>query len=406
MITPSPTQGPFFNNTVKIGVGAPLSIIILIVSGFAFFFWRRIHLKHADQEQGGRADKRPLISVVKPRKLDVGIRADKRPHISVVKPIKLNVGIRFQPIGQDTTSEDNITGTHWALVFTPSDGAGWSFRVELVTDKDNVISFPARVFDTRVYAHPLATFTGYLDDILKLMQVHPIRGTSYSTTHNNCQHWVATLLVFMRAFSDSTPGRQYEITSAIRHNKVLEVLTPSGDSLYHTPNWWLRSGHLAAVGGGAAAVGAAAVAAEATVMLPASGIAGWLGLTVATPTFMALVATAAMPFTVGAAAAVGGTYVFNIYLWRKNTTFDDPRKRGCLTNGKSLSRQEKGESMGSVGGSLSGFSEFGGLSSGALLGSYVGINVGAVSAAFSPSAAAVFAPSAAGAIAHKVNQFY
>ena len=322
------------------------------------------------------------------------------------KMLKLNVGIRFEPLGQNTTSNGDITITHWALVFTPSDGAGWSFRVELKVNPDNVLSFPARVFDNRVDAHPLATFTGYLDDILKLMQVHPMRGTSYSPTYNNCQHWVATLLIFIRAFSDSTPGRQYEVTSAnmSRYYNVLGVLTPDGDRLHHTPNFLLQWVHLVAAGGGAAAVGAATVAAEATVMVPASGIAGWLGFTVAAPTAMAAVATATLPFTAVAAAIVGGSYVYNHYWRRRTTIFDDPRKRGCPTNGKPLSRQEKGESMDSVGGSLSGFSAPGGPSSGVLLGSYVGVNVGAVLAAFSPGAAAVLAPSAVGIIGFGVNR--
>lgn len=310
---------------------------------------------------------------------------------------KFNVGIRFEPLGGDTTSEDNIAGAHWALVFTPSDGAGWSLRVELEKNADNVISFPARVFDRRVYAHPLATFTGYLDDILKLIQVHPMRGTPYSAAYNNCQHWVATLLIFMGAVIDSTPGRRCEIASAniSRCDKVLGVLTPDGERLYHTPNLLLHSAHLMAVGGGAASVGAASVAAEATVMVPASGIAGWLGFTVPAPTAMAVVAATTLPFIAGAAAVVGWTYVYRNYRWRMSTTFDDPRKRGCPTNGTPLSRQEKGESMGSVGGSLSGFSTSVRPPSGILLGSYVGINVGAVLAALSPGAAAVFAPSAA-----------
>lgn len=120
---------------------------------------------------------------------------------------------------------------------------------------------------------------------------------------------------------------------------------------------------------------------------------------------MAIVATAAWPFTVAAAAIVGGKYVCNNYWWKRTTTFDDPRKRGCPTNGKPLSRQEKGESMGLAGGSLSRFSASRGPLNGALLGSYAGINVDALMAALSPGAAAVFAPSAAGIIVSEVNGF-
>ena len=35
------------------------------------------------------------------------------------KMLKFNVGIGFEPLGRDTTNEDNITTAHWALVFIP-----------------------------------------------------------------------------------------------------------------------------------------------------------------------------------------------------------------------------------------------------------------------------------------------
>src|SRR5579859_4904314 len=195
----------------------------------------------------------------------------------------------------------------------------------------------------------------------------------------------------MRAFSDSTLKRQYEITSA----NISWVLTQDGERLYHTLNWLLHSAHLMAVGGGAASLGAAAITAEATVMVPASRITGWLGFKVVAPTARAVVTAAVLPFTVGAVAVVGGAYVYENYRWRRRSTmFDNPRKWGCPTNGQTLSKQEKGESMSSVGGSISGFLASIGPSSGVLLGSYVRINVGAVSAALLPGAAAVFTPSA------------
>jgi hypothetical protein len=54
----SSTPGSFSNNTTKIGagVGVPLDIIILIVSGFAFFLWRRTHSNSATGRPDGHAD--------------------------------------------------------------------------------------------------------------------------------------------------------------------------------------------------------------------------------------------------------------------------------------------------------------------------------------------------------------
>jgi hypothetical protein len=325
-----------------------------------------------------------------------------------------NVGIRFEQLGKDTTSENNIEKAHWALVFTPSDGAEWSIRVEMVTDRDDVLFFPVRVSDARVDAHDLATFTGYLDDILELMLVHPMRGTPYSSRCNNCQHWAATLLVFMIAFSDSTSGRRYAVTNSQRHRKVLEALKSSGSSLFHTENWWLDSAQIVVVGGGAVAAGATAVAAEATALVPAAGILGWFGVTVAAPTAMAVAATALLPAVASGAAGAGAMYLYKSYWWRNFTTFPDPRRHGCPANGKPLSTQEKGESACASGGSLSGVSagfsaglasglaSASALSSGVLLGAYIGSNVARVLAAFSPGAAVKYAPSIARNVAYGV----
>ncbi|KAH8828609.1 hypothetical protein DL96DRAFT_1554333 [Flagelloscypha sp. PMI_526] len=318
---------------------------------------------------------------------------------------KFNIGIRFQPIGENTTSEDNIMKCHWALVVTPVDAPKWSLRVELVTAND-VLYFPVSFSEVELAAHPLGTWTGYLDDVLKMMEVHPMRGTSYSVVHNNCQHWAATLLVFLEAFARITIGRRFDIEYRTRYNNVLKVLTVDGTSLYHTPNSKLANVHLASFGGGAAAVSAAAIAAEATVLVPATGIMGWFGATVAVPTAGAALATAALPFTVGAAAIAGGTYLYKNYSWKSATKFDDPRKHGCPIDGKRLSLAEMGQEgmpqgslfyMGNLSGSSS-LNSLSGPSGMVLLGSYAGLEAGALFAAFSPGAAAIYAPLAAASL--------
>jgi hypothetical protein len=311
-----------------------------------------------------------------------------------LRMLEFNVGIRFQPVGQDTTNEAAMATTHWALIFTPSNDPKWSVRVELMTDTDGTLSFPITVVDEEVYAHEIGTYTGYLDDIVDLMQVHPMRGTSYSTAYNNCQHWAATLLLLLRTFGQSESSRQFSLVNFSRYSSILEVLAEEGSSLYHKPNWYLERIRVMGVGGGAAAMGAAAVAAEATTLVSAGGIAGWFGATVAVPTAGVVFATAALPFTVGATAIMGGTYLYLNYSWKSSTMFRDPRVHGCPKDGKPLSKVEKGESFSGVG-SFSGSSAQSGTLSAILLGSYVGINAGAISAACSPGAAAIIAPSAA-----------
>ncbi len=143
--------------------------------------------------------------------------------------------------------------------------------------------------------------------------------------------------------------------------------------------------------------GAAAVAAEATTMVPAAGIAGWFGATVAAPTALAMAATAALPITVLAAGLAGGSYVYTKHTWRNATTFPDPRKHVVAKAGKPFSSREKGEFLSTVWGSSGGSLASSGPSGGMFLGSYSGCYAGAVSAAFSPGAAAIWAPSAASA---------
>jgi hypothetical protein len=326
-----------------------------------------------------------------------------------------NVGIRFEPLGTDTTSDSNIEKAHWSIVFTPSDGAKWSLRVEMVPGRDGILYFPVRVFDSRMYAHDLATYTGYLDDVLKLMEVHPMRGTMYSSQYNNCQHWAATLLVSIAASGAYAPGRWYKVTDVERHNKVLKVLKISGSSIYHAENWWLDTTELLAVMGSSAAATGTAIAAEATTTVSAGGLLGWLGATVTVPAVGAGLAAAALPVAGVVAFGTGGMYVYRSYWWRRATTFPDPRRQGCLaTDGKPLSAQETGESACGPGGSLTGLTA--GLASGfasglvtasasangVLLGAYVGQNVARLFAAFSPGSAAKYAPSVASKVAYGV----
>jgi hypothetical protein len=317
-----------------------------------------------------------------------------KPLIPMVKlrMPEFNVGIRFQPMGQDTTDEDAMASTHWALIFTPSNDPNWSVRVELMPGTDGTLSFPITLVDEEVYAHNIGTYTGYLDDIVDLMQVHPMRETSYSTAYNSCQHWAATLLLLLRTFGESEPRRHFSLVNFYRYSSILEVLAKQGSSLYHKPNWYLERMRVMGVGGGAAAMGAAAVAAEATTLVSAGGIAGWFGATVAVPTAGAVVATAALPFTAGAKVVMGGTYLYLNHSWKSSTMFKDPKVHGCPKDGQPLSKVEKGESFRGVGSSSGSLQS--GASSPILLGSYVGINAGAISAACSPGAATIIAPSA------------
>jgi len=72
---------------------------------------------------------------------------------------------------------------------------------------------------------------------LKICQAHPRRGSSYSVSDNNCQHFVATFLVFLEAFAKSTPGRSFQVKEPRRYHKILKVVggLSTGDA-YNVPN--------------------------------------------------------------------------------------------------------------------------------------------------------------------------
>ncbi|KAK6535596.1 hypothetical protein TWF694_002051 [Orbilia ellipsospora] len=150
-----------------------------------------------------------------------------------------NVGIRFHSIGDDSTNaEENIIAKHWALVFTPTFTlTPFSIQVELDNSQaDGTLTFPIRVFDTQS-SFPLGVYTGTWNDILSLMGSHPMYSTEYSAGWNNCQHWVAVMLVFIEAAGTFKAQRSFRVTERGRYDRVLGVLEKvEGSKLCHKVN--------------------------------------------------------------------------------------------------------------------------------------------------------------------------
>lgn len=259
-------------------------------------------------------------------------------------PVKFKLGIRFEKLQGDftdhtasRTKHDWISKRHWALVFTHADPPHWSFRVELMpVQKTHELTFRSQLVDDEICAHPIGMWTGHLDEVVDLVSIHPMLGTKYSPPWNNCQHWAATLLLLLRAFSTETPERRLDVTHPARASEVLAVLKKEGESVYHDSNLAFHAAHLMGMGGSAGVFGAVAVAAEATtvVSVPATGLAAFFGAApslAVIPAAGAGAAAAALPMLVGAMGVTfvaGGTFLVKNGEWKKKSMFRDPRIGG------------------------------------------------------------------------------
>ncbi|KAK6535597.1 hypothetical protein TWF694_002052 [Orbilia ellipsospora] len=159
----------------------------------------------------------------------------------------INFGIRYEPLGVTIESASRTKGdnkhdviideelsnvVHWALVFNyKSRESSYSIQMELerAIDGDTLL-FPVRVYKRRSALH-LGVFTGSWDDIMDLRRSHPMWGTEYSPGSNNCQHWVARMLISMRDFADSTRNRSFTIVDHTRYDRILDVLEIEGDQV-------------------------------------------------------------------------------------------------------------------------------------------------------------------------------
>jgi hypothetical protein len=183
----------------------------------------------------------------------------------------------------------------------------------------------------------VALYTGTWDDFKQVIEHHPQRGTKYSETFNNCQHFVGHFFLLLHAFARETPGRKF----IVRNNDLYETILSGvfeGDAthLWHKSNLFLSVRNVIPHSAAIVATGGAAVAAEATVLttatVPATGLAGWFGMTTTTsvlvPAAYASAAAVAVPIALGASVASFASYLYVSGQWRKRTKFVDPRIHG------------------------------------------------------------------------------
>ncbi|KAK1755547.1 hypothetical protein QBC47DRAFT_191001 [Echria macrotheca] len=140
--------------------------------------------------------------------------------------------------------EDSIHTKHWALLFTT---AGKKLRIELRPTPEGTIAIQQTRYDSQsIQSFPVGTFTGLRSDLDDMIAMHPMQGGEYSTRYNNCQHWLATALMFLEALSAGRSGRSFTVTHPARHSSLLGVLesrdySKSSGILCHRVNMFLMT---------------------------------------------------------------------------------------------------------------------------------------------------------------------
>lgn len=257
-----------------------------------------------------------------------------------------NVGIRFSPIGNSWRTEETIINfKHWALVFTPTLAPTNSRVIELISGGKEVIMLTNDLI-FELPSHPLAVYEGDLSDTDRILEAHPMRGSFYAASFNNCQHFAATFLLLLKAYALQHNDRSFRVTHPERMTTIQNVLIREGIKLYNSPNMYMQIARLSPIPIGGAAFAACAVAAEATVVstVPVAGIMGWLGATttVVAPAASAALAASVAPIAAASTVVAGLGYVWRARAWKYKTTFDDPSISGFPRGARRpLSRLER-----------------------------------------------------------------
>lgn len=241
---------------------------------------------------------------------------------------RIQFGIRYRhtdllrPLAAKAENEEEgMSVKHWVLVFTPSSKTfAFTFEAMPSDDGKETICMPVGYQYSSQDAFPLGTFYGEWDDLTKILEVHPQRGSKYSPCFNNCQHFVATFLLFLQAFASIRPKTWFKIEEPGRYAKIRGVLRNThGFRIWNTCNIALGRVMFMPIPLAGAATAGVIVAADATVAttmtstvvttvattVSAGGIAGWLGATttVLAPAIVPVTQTVMVPAAYSAFAA-------------------------------------------------------------------------------------------------------
>jgi len=254
-------------------------------------------------------------------------------------PMRFEISIAYRELKNDVSATDDLMkkSKHWLLVVTRPDNRELDSIIELRRLEKIWVHYNghSNLFIPKIY--PVATYEGLRNDFDHVLFHHPMnRNPEYKPGLNNCQHFVATFLLFLKAFAYQQQDTGRSFWPGSRYYDILSVLgTGERDGervLWNLPNPYLSSISAVASLGLTGATGIAAAGAAATkiteVAVPVAGFLGRLGVTqtvaVTVPTVGAGLAAAAVPALIAGAVGVGGITAARCHIWKKKTTFRDP----------------------------------------------------------------------------------
>lgn len=120
--------------------------------------------------------------------------------------MRFNIDIAFRDLGNNTSLTDSFMkrSKHWLLVVTGPDG---QTIIELKKSNNEKIYFhngPSTSTPDTTY--PVAAYVGERSDFDLVLSHHPMNKNSNDGVDiNNCQHFVATFLVFLKRLPSLDP---------------------------------------------------------------------------------------------------------------------------------------------------------------------------------------------------------
>jgi hypothetical protein len=262
---------------------------------------------------------------------NIGLSSD---HLKISIPIASN--------------DQSMKTCHWAIVIE-SPTMATPRIIEIAPDaqlQTVYLTYAPAPSDSFANLQPVATYTGDLEDFDQVLRHHPMRNKIYSACFNNCQHFAAAFFVFLEALAHDHPKKSF-VPAPGYQELITNVFEGEDEHLWHRPNIFLQVAQamgvktalgVTALGVTALGVGGITLAASratVTLTVPAPGIAGWFGFTIPAiaPAWYARTATTTATICAVAAFGIGVGYLYKRSVWKRETTFVDPRRRGGFPTG-------------------------------------------------------------------------
>jgi hypothetical protein len=141
------------------------------------------------------------------------------------------VYISYEPIGSLCYLAQSDESKHWVLIFKSKDTC---LKLDANNGVDDYVESHYEECDYSRYENKdmfvIAHFSGYICDIVMAVNEHTMNGTIYCVEYNNCQHYVARVLVFLESNTKAATGRSLFFNIDVfnkdkcRYLKTMEVL--------------------------------------------------------------------------------------------------------------------------------------------------------------------------------------